>query len=226
MAQALGDILPLAMGIAVSPLAIIAVILMLITPRARANGVSFLLGWMTGIAAVATVVLIVSESLGVTSSSPHERSWLGLVKLVLGLVLLLLAALEARRRPKAGQDPVAPKWMKALDRTTPPGALGLSVVLSSVSPKTFVLGAAAALAVAQTSISGADQALAVTVLVVIGSLGILAPVAVYLARGRKATERLQDWRVWLVAHDAAVAGALLLVFGTLLIGKGIIGLAG
>lgn len=226
MAQALGDILPLAMGIAISPLAIIAVILMLITPRARANGVSFLLGWMTGIAAVATVVLIVSESLGVTSSSPHERSWVGLVKLVLGLVLLALAGLEFRRRPKPGQDPPTPRWMKELDRTTPPRALGLSVILSSVGPKTFVLGAVAALAVAQRSLSAADQALAVVILVVIGSLGILAPVAIYLVRGRKARERLQDWKVWLVAHDAAVAGALLLVFGALLIGKGIIGLAG
>lgn len=225
MAQALGDILPLAMGIAISPLAIIAVILMLITPRARANGVSFLLGWMVGLAAVSTVVLIVSESLGVTSSS-HERSWVGLIKLVLGLILLVLAGLEFRRRPKPGQDPPTPRWMKELDRTTPPRALGLSFILSSVSPKTFVLGAVAALAVAQRSLSAADQALAVVVLVVIGSLGILAPVAVYLARGRKAGERLQDWKVWLVAHDAAVACALLLVFGALLIGKGIIGLAG
>ena len=226
MAQALGDILPLAMGIAISPLAIIAVILMLITPRARANGVSFLLGWMLGLAAVATVVLVVSESLGVTSSPSHDHSWVGAVKLVLGLALLILAGLELRRRPKPGQEPSTPKWMKELDRTTPPGALGLSVVLSSVGPKTFALGAVAALAVAQSSLSGADQALAVVVLVVIGSLGILAPVAVYLARGRKAAERLQEWKDWLVAHDAAVAGALLLVFGVLLIGKGIIGLAG
>ena len=204
----------------------IAVILMLITPRARANGISFLLGWMVGLAAVATVVLVVSESLGVTSSSSHERTWVGLVKLVLGLVLLVLAGLEFRRRPKPGQDSVPPKWMKELDRTTPPKALGLSVVLSSVSPKTFVLGAVAALAVAQTSISGVDQAVVVVVLVVIGSLGILAPVALYLARGRKATERLQGWKVWLIVHDAAVASALLLVFGALLVGKGIIGLTG
>jgi len=38
MGQAIGDILPLAIGVALSPVPIIAIVLMLGTPRARANG--------------------------------------------------------------------------------------------------------------------------------------------------------------------------------------------
>ena len=44
MGEAIGQSLPLAIGVALSPVPIIAVVLMLTTPRARANGPAFLLG--------------------------------------------------------------------------------------------------------------------------------------------------------------------------------------
>jgi hypothetical protein len=46
MGEAIGQLLPLAVGVAVSPMPIVAVILMLVTPRARSNGPAFLLGWL------------------------------------------------------------------------------------------------------------------------------------------------------------------------------------
>ncbi|HUK72944.1 MAG TPA: GAP family protein [Streptosporangiaceae bacterium] len=49
MGQAIGGSLPLAIGIALSPIPIIAVVLMLTTPRARANGPAFVLGWLLGL---------------------------------------------------------------------------------------------------------------------------------------------------------------------------------
>jgi hypothetical protein len=49
MGQAIGGSLPLAIGIAISPIPIIAVVLMLTTPRAKTNGPAFLLGWLLGL---------------------------------------------------------------------------------------------------------------------------------------------------------------------------------
>ena len=46
MGQAIGGILPLAIAVDISVLSIIAVILMLITPRARSNGPAFVAGWV------------------------------------------------------------------------------------------------------------------------------------------------------------------------------------
>ncbi|GAA4234139.1 hypothetical protein GCM10022254_38320 [Actinomadura meridiana] len=51
MGEVIGDVLPLAVGVAISPIPIIAVILMLLTPWARATGLGFLGGWTAGIAA-------------------------------------------------------------------------------------------------------------------------------------------------------------------------------
>ena len=45
MGAAIGDVLGLAAGVAVSPLPIVAMILVLATPRGRANGSLFGLGW-------------------------------------------------------------------------------------------------------------------------------------------------------------------------------------
>ncbi len=52
MGQAIGGSLPLAIGIAVSPIPIIAVVLMLTTPVARVNGPAFVLGWLLGLGVI------------------------------------------------------------------------------------------------------------------------------------------------------------------------------
>jgi hypothetical protein len=43
MGEAIGQSLPLAIGVALSPVPIIAIVLMLTTPRARANGPAFVM---------------------------------------------------------------------------------------------------------------------------------------------------------------------------------------
>ncbi len=52
MGDAVGQVLPMAVGVALSPVPIIALILMLVTPRARVNGPAFVVGWLLGLAIV------------------------------------------------------------------------------------------------------------------------------------------------------------------------------
>jgi hypothetical protein len=55
--QAVGGLLPSAVGVALSPVPIIAVILMLATPRARSTGSAFAIGWVAGLVVVSVIVL-------------------------------------------------------------------------------------------------------------------------------------------------------------------------
>jgi Sap, sulfolipid-1-addressing protein len=55
--QAIGQSLPIAVGIALSPLPIVAVVLMLVTERGRVNGPAFIVGWWAGLAIVGAIVL-------------------------------------------------------------------------------------------------------------------------------------------------------------------------
>ena len=52
MGEAIGQLLPFAVGVAISPLPIVAVVLMLVTPRARSNGPAFLAGWIVVMVAI------------------------------------------------------------------------------------------------------------------------------------------------------------------------------
>ena len=84
--------------------------------------------------------------------------------------------------------------------------------------------AAAAAAIAQTGISGGEEAVALAVFILIGSLTILAPVAIYFLMGDKAKEILDGLKGFMAAHNAAIMTILLLVLGAKLLGDGIAGL--
>ena len=57
--------------------------------------------------------------------------------------------------------------------------------------------------------------------VLIGSLGVLAPLVVYLVGGENAARTLDTWRTWAATHNAAVMAVLFLIFGFKLVGDGI-----
>jgi hypothetical protein len=63
------------------------------------------------------------------------------------------------------------------------------------------------------------------VLILIGSLSILAPVAIYFALGDRAATILGDLKDWMAANNAAIMTVLLLVLGAKLLGDGIAGLS-
>jgi hypothetical protein len=221
MGPAISEILPLAIGVMISPIPIIAVILMLFSPRAKVNGPSFLLGWVVGLGAVCAIVYAVAKGLDTsTDSSANDGSSTLLV--VLGVALVLMGLRHWRNRPKAGEQATMPKWMSAIDGVTPVKAIGLGVLLSAVNPKNLVLAVGAAAAVGQTAgLSTTDAEIALAVFVVIGSLSVAVPVIAYLLVGEKAQHLLDGWKVWLEQNNATVMAVLLFVIGVVLLSKGL-----
>jgi len=224
MGQAIGGILPLAIGVAISVLPIIAIILVLITPRARRNGPAFVAGWVLGLVVVGGVVLVIANAAGVSGSSGPSTA-ADAIKLTLGVLFLLLAVKQWRSRPAPGEQAPVPKWMTALDTFGPGKSLGLGAALSGVNPKNLVLTIGAATSIAQTGLPGGQQAGVLAVFIVMGSVTVAAPLVIYLAMGAKAAGILDGWRTWLAGHNAAIMLVLFVVFGALLIGQGIAGLS-
>src|SRR3954454_4887734 len=106
--QAIGQILPTAVGVALSPLPIVAVVLMLVTPRGRLNGPAFIIGWWVGLAIVGTIVFAVARGAD-ASSDGTSATWVNRLKLILGVLLLLLATKQWKGRPEGDAQPVMPK---------------------------------------------------------------------------------------------------------------------
>ena len=104
MGQAISQILPYAIGVAVSPVPIIAVILVLFSSRARTNGPIFLAGWIIGVGVVGVAVyLLARRGRRRVHQGASDTSYR--VKLVLGLLFLFLAVKQWRSRPRPGQPP-------------------------------------------------------------------------------------------------------------------------
>ena len=222
MGQAIGNTLPMAIGVAISPVPIIAIVLMLGTPQARANGPAFAVGWLAGLSIIGAISLVAASG-NATSDSGEPATWANVLKLVFGVLFVLIAARTWHGRPKPGKEAAMPKWMQAIDTFTAPKSLGAGVLLSGLNPKNLALTVAAATAIAQTEISGSQEAVALVVFIILGSLTILAPVAIYFLMGAKAKEILDGLKGFMAAHNAAIMTVLLLVLGAKLIGDAIAG---
>jgi len=220
MAAVIGDLLPLAIGIAISPIPIIAVILMLLSRKATATSTGFLLGWVVGIVLVTVVVLVLVGQAGNTAGG--EPSTLSSVlKLVLGAALILLAVRQWQGRPKAGETGAMPKWMDAIESFSFVRALLLGFGLSAINPKNLLLCLAAGTTIGAAHLPTGQVVVATVVFTLLACSSVAVPVVGYLAARDRMAAPLDRLRAWLTQNNAAVMAVLLLVIGTVLLGKGI-----
>lgn len=222
MGQAIGESITLAVGVAVSPVPIIAVIVMLLSRRAGANSLAFAAGWVVGIAGATAVVIIASGSIG-TGSGGSPSAGVSAVKLALGVLVLLLGVRSWRKRPTSGEPAPLPRWLQAVDELTPAKSAGLGMVLSALNPKNLLLTVGGGLAIAGAPASSGGKAVAAAVFVVLAVSTVLVPVAAYHVSRPRAERVLEPLKGWLQANNANVMAVLLLVIGVVLIGKGIAG---
>lgn len=223
MGPAIGDTLPLAVGVALSPVPIIAVVLMLATPRGRTNGIAFSLGWIAGLAIVAAIVLAAGGG-SAADDSGGPSSWNNGLTLAIGTIFLFLGVRQWRGRPAPGEDPTLPRWMQTIDTFAAGKSLGLGAVLAGVNPKNLGLTLAAALAIAQAGLSTGQEVGVTVIYVALASVTIVGPVVLYLALGERSRAFLHGLRVWMTAHNAAIMTVLFVLIGVKLLGDGIRGL--
>jgi threonine/homoserine/homoserine lactone efflux protein len=221
LGDAIGDLLPSAVGVALSPIPIVAVILMLGTPRARSTGPAFAAGWVLGLVTVAVIVLLVA---GDADSSGDTSTAVDVVMLLFGLLLLAVAGKQWQGRPRAGQEPEMPKWMAAIDDFSAGCAFGLGVLLSAVNPKNLALTLAAAASLAQAGLSAGGDVAGVAVFVVVGSLTVAGPVLAYLMMGKGAERFLSELKQFMSDNNAVIMTIVCLVLAAKLIGNAIGGL--
>lgn len=217
MGAAIGDILGFAVGVAISPVPIIAVILMLFTNRATANSLSFLIGWILGLTIAGGVVL----ALGLEASEGEESTTSGGIKIMIGVLFFALAWTQWSGRPQGDEEPTMPGWMSTIDSFTAVKALGLGVALSALNPKNLALTIAAMATVGSAGLSTGEEIGTLAVFVFIASSTVALPVVLNLVMGSKATGTLNSMKGWLTANNTTVMIVLFVVLGAKLLGDGI-----
>jgi len=223
MGNAIGDVLSPAVGVAISPVPIVAVILTLFSRRARSNGPLFLAGWVLGLASACTAFILLGSAVDIAGGGGPSRG-AAVLRIALGALLLVAAMRQWRKRPGKGEEPELPGWMAGIEEFGPAKSFVMACALAALNPKNLALILAAAMSIAQDtggSLGETDPWIAMIVFVAVGSATVAASVLTCLFGGKRAEKVLTSWKAWLTANNATLMFVLFLVFGALVLGNGI-----
>jgi len=211
------EIAALAVGIAASPFAIIPAVMLLFTERPRAVALTFLIGWFSSLAVIATVFALLSGAIARENDPP---SWISWVRIAAGIALVVIAVRMWVTRKSSAKTPV---WMQTLQDATPRSALVLALTLSIANPKVLLLAAAAGVDVGGAEWIVQQQVLAIVGFAAIASVTVAVPVVAYLVAGQRILGPLARVKDWLLRHNATVLALVFLLLGALLLWNGATG---
>lgn len=188
-------------------------------PRWAGGAFAFVACWALSLATVATLALLLADG-----ADPRQgdgpATWVSVVQIVIGVLLVLVAVLQWRGRGKS--DPELPSWMQKVDGLTTPRAAATAVFLAAAKPKNLLLTIGASVAVAELGVSAKAQASALAVFVFLGTLAPGIPLALSLAMGARGTALLAKVRSWMVRENTLIVAVLCLVFAAKLLGDALV----
>lgn len=215
MLGTLGDLLPYAVPVALSPLPIIAAVVLLLSPNGLPAAAGLVVGRIVTLAALTLAVALLAGQMPGTRG--EGGGWL---RVALGCLLVVGAALVWRKAARAAEAP-QPGWMRSIEGATPGRAVGLGALLTAANLKelAFVLGAG--LIVAGASLPFGTAFMLSLLFGALAGIGALVPVLWTLTSPDGSQVRLRAARDWLVRNNARVMAAVLLIIGAMLIGSGL-----
>ena len=222
--RAIGEVLAFGLGVALSPLAVVALVLMLVSQNGARPAWAFAGVWVLSLVVVSTVVLLVADG-AEASANGAPASWVSVVKMVIGLLLVVFGVRRWRGPERRATVAATPGWMRHLDDVTVPRAAGLAAAFNVVKPKNLLLTIGAGIAVAQVGASPAGQASAICVFVVLGSIGLAIPLAIHVLMPSRGRHLLIELRDWMVRENATIIAVLSLVIAAKLLGDALISLS-
>lgn len=211
-------VIPLALGVALSPFPVVAAIVILGGPRASTAGPAFAAGFVAGLAALTGLAIALLEGAG-TAAGPVAD----LVRLGVGVALLVLAATKWRGRGR-GEATSPPGWTTALGSAGPLRAFGVGAALGGLNPKNVAFAAGAAGSIAGLGLHGRDAAGPAVAFVAFGSVSVLAATAARLVGGASATRWLASAQAFMTANGPVILAVVFAILGAKLAGEGLAGL--
>jgi hypothetical protein len=169
------------------------------------------------------VVVACSDALG-AGSNEAPATWVLVVKILLGTVLLVLAGVEWHKRPGPGEVAHIPHWLRSIEGITPWGSSGLGLAIAAANPKNLLMIVGGGLAIAEAPVSVGGEAVAGGVFVALAVLPVVTVFALSPYLGPRAQGGLETFTGWIEAHNTAVMAVLLLIIGVALVGNGLAGI--
>ncbi|MGZ6778409.1 MAG: GAP family protein, partial [Mycobacterium sp.] len=195
----LGELVPLALVVALSPVSIIpAVVLVLHTDHPRPTGLAFMAGWLIGLALLTAIFVQVPHLMdGIGAGSPPWAPWL---RIAIGMLLIVAAIGRWLTRGRATRPPALLNRLRSM---TPASAALIGVGLVVANPKVLVMNAAAGLIIGTATV-GVSGWLAVAFYTALAGSTVIAPVLAYVVAGERVDHQLERVKDWMQREQAAL----------------------
>lgn len=218
MIEALLKSFPMAIGIAFSAAPVLAVIMLLMTQKAKINAPIFLVGWLVGIQVVGTLIIF---SPGIIANHGGMSDNTGTAKIILGITLLLLLIPALIKKKIQGDIPRTPKIFNSFDNFGLFKIFFFGFTFSGLSLKNAVLVASGAAHIHTTNlVDYFETILAVFFFSIIASFTLILPIVIYFLMPTKMDVILLSWRNWLIQNHWNIVLTMLFAAGILLVGIG------
>ena len=220
MGIAIGELLPLAVAIAISVTTIITTALMLLSPKAKSRTVGLMVGCVVGVGGAVALFMLLADLLP-SQDSGGSSLVVSAIKIVVGVLLVVLALRQWRGRPAGGDQAELPNWMAGVDSMTPGKALVLGLLLSAVVPKNLLLALSAGLIVGEAGFSGGQAAVVIVLFTALATSTVAVPVVAHLVASARLRGPFERLREWLVENNVTIMVVALFVIGVVMIGNSI-----
>lgn len=218
------QLVPVLVGIVASPLAIMALIAVLLSRHARRNGAMFAVGWALAVVTTLTLatLLLSGAEVGAAQQPP---GWVSVLR-ALFAALFAVAAIWTYRRARvsvhemaaatspeevAAAAPQLPGWLQAVETFTAGRSLLLGLGIFLLNPINVSCAAIAALDIQQANLGGSEVVVVLAIFAVLSILPTALPVVLLLRAGERAVPALEHLRRWIAEHNGHISAAFLLL---------------
>lgn len=215
--EAIGATFTFAVGIMVSPLPIIALIIVLMGKKAVSGGFTFVVGWILSVMALIYIAIALGQQFQNTQPNRLE----GLIQVALGVFFVYYAFKQFAISYRTRKNPTLPKWMEGITSLSLLKLFGLAVLLNLSNVKNIPLAAQAVNAVRTIQLSVPEQWITAFIFALITSLPMLVPAVWVAFGGERAQSTMSHAKNFLVKYNHLVMGGLFLMMGSQAVGGGL-----
>jgi hypothetical protein len=196
---------------------------MLLSARPRAASVAFFVGFVIAIMVVTAAGYLLASVLPHRGETSISAPW---VLLILGVLAIVLAVRQWRSRPKSGDELELPGWMAKVEGITTSSAFVMGAFFGGIKPKNLLLSIGLGVSLEALTLSTSEAAIVIVIVALIASIPVMVPVIISIVALDRVASTLDRLRAWMMQHNAAMVGTILLLVGVLLIGQAVSTLVG
>lgn len=218
MVQIIAQILTPAVAVALSPMPIAALLLILLSNRARSNSLGFLFGWIAGLWIVVFLSIFLT-TISADATGGSRNSLKNVIDGILGVILIWIAIKSFLGRPKKGEIAKMPAWMETIENFSPVKSFAIGLLLSTINFKNTPMGILAGTNISQTAQTNAQIWMGILSYILIGASTVIIPVIGFLIFGNRLQTVFGLIKNWMVENNWVIMCVLFLILGVVILSK-------